>query len=300
MRAAIIIGALIAIYIGYSCIDKFDKDVVAGQRVLVTGGSYGIGEQLAYEYAKLGASVVITARTEHLLQEVVENCKSLGPKGNTYAYIVADMSNTAETGRVIKESVAVLGGLDTLVLNHYATVQLNFWRGTPQNFTMLDRSFEVDFKSYVHLASHALPYLEASRGSINVVNSIAGRTPSPQMATYAATKAALTGFFTVLRQELKISKKDVSVTVCTLGVIGTPGSLEQLRKAGVGMLIDVFAPPPPADCALAMIKSTALRERHMYYPLSAWFISGPRDWWPELIDAMWMMVEYQREGHEEL
>ena len=47
------------------------SESIKGKKVLVTGASTGIGEQLAYHYARLGASVYVTARRQHVLQQVV-------------------------------------------------------------------------------------------------------------------------------------------------------------------------------------------------------------------------------------
>ena len=76
--------------------------MVEGRRVLVTGASSGIGEEMAYQYARMGASVFITARRELRLQRVVEKCKQLGPKTAKYGYVAADMSNPSHTKTVIK------------------------------------------------------------------------------------------------------------------------------------------------------------------------------------------------------
>ena len=74
-----------------------------------------------------------------------------------------------------QETVAKLGGLDHLVLNHIILLKLWHWEGTKDNLTLLDKVLKVNFQSYVHLASHSLPHLEKSRGSIIVVSSLAGK-----------------------------------------------------------------------------------------------------------------------------
>uniref|UniRef100_A0A8K9UIS7 Uncharacterized protein n=1 Tax=Oncorhynchus mykiss TaxID=8022 RepID=A0A8K9UIS7_ONCMY len=67
-----------------------DKTSVRCARVLVTGASTGIGEQVAYHHAKMGAQVVITARREYALQKVAANCTSLGAQ--KALYVTGDMS----------------------------------------------------------------------------------------------------------------------------------------------------------------------------------------------------------------
>ena len=80
----------------------FVTESVRGKRVLVTGASTGIGEQLAYHYARLGARLVITARREHVLKEVVKRCREVGSKDGDYHFMAADMSDMTQTKAVIK------------------------------------------------------------------------------------------------------------------------------------------------------------------------------------------------------
>lgn len=68
--------------------------------VLVTGSSMGIGESVAYHFAKNGARIVITARSEEMMQKVAEKCRKLG--ASEVKYFVADMSNTADVSRLIE------------------------------------------------------------------------------------------------------------------------------------------------------------------------------------------------------
>ena len=67
-----------------------------------------------------------------------------------------------------------LGKIDVLVLNH-AVFQADKWDGTHENITNLQLSMDVNFFAFVTAATHALPALEKSRGSIIVMNSLYGR-----------------------------------------------------------------------------------------------------------------------------
>ena len=78
---------------------------IRNKRVLVTGASGGIGEQIAYHYARLGAKVLITARREAELKRVVAKMADISPAGTAHAYIVADMSVMADTLKIIKVSI---------------------------------------------------------------------------------------------------------------------------------------------------------------------------------------------------
>nr|XP_023396464.1 hydroxysteroid 11-beta-dehydrogenase 1-like protein [Loxodonta africana] len=102
-----------ALFFAYYWDDNFDPDSLQGARVLLTGASAGVGEELAYHYARLGARLVLTGHTEVLVQKVVGNCRKLGaPK---VFYIAADMASTEAPERVVRFALEMLGegrGLD--------------------------------------------------------------------------------------------------------------------------------------------------------------------------------------------
>ena len=83
----------------------------------------------------------------------------------------------------------MLGGIDVLVLNHVA----GFWGnwGLDGRLDVLPTLLQVNTVSYIALATHALPLLHASNGSLAVVSSMAGHVGLPKVAPYAACKHAL-------------------------------------------------------------------------------------------------------------
>ena len=275
--------ALTALYVAYVYMsaDQFDPDSIHNKRVLVTGASTGIGEELAYTYARLGARLVITARRESLLHNVTARCRQLGSEDGAYHFIAADVSDMSQTKRVMNAVVEKLGGLDILVLNHKTVTPLSPYLGTANNLTLFDRALDVNTRAYVHLASHALPLLQQSSGSIIVVSSFGGKVPSPMNFVYGATKFALDGFFHGLRQELALRGVPISVTVCILGYVATENAMEKFKDA------DALKPADVGDTALAIIKGGASRLKEVYHPY--WTVKTIvmlRDWVPVLHERM--------------
>ncbi len=181
----------ISVFIAYHLVDQFDPETIRGKNVIITGASTGIGEQLAYHYAGLGANIVITARREQQLQQVIEKCIEIGPQNGKYYYVSFDMMDKEAPLKLVQYAESVLGGIDYLVLNHILSYDIGKWVGSKQNFTTLERTFSVNFNAYVSIASHALRHLEASRGSIIVMSSIMGKFPQVFAAPYSASKFAL-------------------------------------------------------------------------------------------------------------
>ncbi len=186
-----IVVICLCVFIAYQLVDRFDPEKVRGKNVIITGVSTGIGEHMAYHYARLGANIVITARREQRLQQVIEKCRELGNEEGKYYHISLDMSDKEAPLKLVKYAEKVLGGVDIVVLNHVLPYNFGNWLGSPENITELERTFTVNFNAYVNIASQAMRHLELSRGSIIVVSSLCGRLPFPRLASYTATKHAL-------------------------------------------------------------------------------------------------------------
>ncbi|XP_003226050.1 hydroxysteroid 11-beta-dehydrogenase 1-like protein B [Anolis carolinensis] len=255
----------------------FSEDMVRGKRILVTGSSMGIGEQIAYELARMGAHVMLTARREKQLQEVVQKCLDLG--ASSAQFVAADMSNMTEAQRVIKETKDAMGGLDHLILNHVGKTSL--FGPFQWDLEPVIKTMTVNFFSYVQLTLSARDMLRESQGSIVVVSSVAGRVPSPFSVPYVASKFALEGFYSSLRSELRLLNAELPITVAVLGYIDTDTAVNCLKGKMLG------SPSPKAECARAIVKGGMLREREVFYPYwSVRPIIFLRDWMPELVDYL--------------
>ncbi|NXH12523.1 DHI1 dehydrogenase, partial [Bucco capensis] len=251
-----LLGVALAFYF-YSAPKNFNEELLRGRRVIVTGASSGIGEQMAYHLARMEAHLLLTARTEAKLQKVVERCLQLGAA--SARYVSGSMEDTKLPEVVVKEAENTWGGLDMLILNHIGASYFNYFNGDVGH---IRRLLETNFLSYVAMTVSALPMLKESEGSIVVVSSMAGKTASPFAASYSATKFALDGFFSSLRSELIIDKVNVSITLCVLGYINTDSAMQAISH------VIRETPASKEECALEILKGGALRQREVHYP--AW------------------------------
>uniref|UniRef100_A0AAY4EM08 Hydroxysteroid 11-beta-dehydrogenase 1-like protein n=1 Tax=Denticeps clupeoides TaxID=299321 RepID=A0AAY4EM08_9TELE len=233
--------------------DTFYPESLRGARVLVTGASTGIGEQLAYHYARLGAQLIITARRESILQKVVDKCLELGAQQAWY--ISADMSQSADPERVVKYAVEKMEGLDYLVLNHIGSSPFQMWNQDAEHVRTL---MQVNFLSYVQMTSAALPTLEKSGGTIIVVSSMLGKLATPFVAPYTATKFAVNGFFETLQHEFSMRKSNVSI-INVLGYINATAY-------------------PASEAAMHIIRAGTTRQNFSFYPWYIYFVCLFRDW----------------------
>ncbi|XP_012870654.1 PREDICTED: corticosteroid 11-beta-dehydrogenase isozyme 1 [Dipodomys ordii] len=245
----------------YSENEEFKPEMLQGKKVIVTGASKGIGREIAYHLAKMGAHVVVTARSKETLQKVVSHCLELGAA--SAHYIAGTMEDMAFAEQFVAKAGKLLGGLDMLILNHITNSSLSPFH---DDIHYVRKSMEVNFFSYVVLTVAALPMLKQSNGSIAVVSSMAGKISQPLIAAYSASKFALDGFFSSIRKEHSLLKVNVSITLCILGLIDTDTAMEAI--AGVMNL----SPAPKEECALEIIKGAALRQDELYYDKSRWTI----------------------------
>jgi len=185
-----------------------------GARVLITGGSSGIGAGLAEAFAEAGATVGIAARRGDRLAEVLERCRVHSPASTMWT---VDLSEPTDVDRLAEAAVAELGGVDILVNN----------AGIPKrrHVTALDPAtvesvMAINYLSPVRLTLALLPHmLERGSGTIVNISSVAATLSAPGEAAYAASKAAVTVFSEVMAVDLW--ETGVKVMVVYPGVIDT-------------------------------------------------------------------------------
>ncbi|XP_052186709.1 11-beta-hydroxysteroid dehydrogenase 1A-like isoform X2 [Diospyros lotus] len=190
------------------------SESLQGKVVLITGASSGIGEQMAYEYSKKGACLVIVARREEQLQKVAENARGLGSPD--VVPICADVSNADDCKRFVDEAINHFGRLDHLVNN--AGVSSICFVEKVSEVTKMVPVMDINFWGNVYPTYHAIPHLKKTKGKIVVNSSASAHLQPPRMSFYSASKSALISFYETLRVELDPT---VKVTIVTPGLVGT-------------------------------------------------------------------------------
>jgi 3-oxoacyl-[acyl-carrier protein] reductase len=156
-----------------------------GKRVLITGGSRGIGLAVARALAAEYAAVGLIARDPAGLAEAA---RELAAQGASVATAAADVADTPALRRAVDEIATGLGGLDHLVANAGGTVGGgNLGSARDDEFTA---TFALNAGHAAELIRAGLPHLRAAGGgAVVIVSSITGLRPAPRTA-YAAAKAA--------------------------------------------------------------------------------------------------------------
>ncbi|KAK8595767.1 hypothetical protein V6N13_000456 [Hibiscus sabdariffa] len=260
---------------------SFRPENVAGKVVLITGASSGIGEHLAYEYARKGARLALVARREDRLTEVADKARRLGSPD--VLIIPADVSKPEHCKTFVDQAVNYFGCLDHLVSNA-AVIRLSMFEDVTQ-ISDFGGVMSTNFWGSVYGAHFAAPHLRKNRGKIIAIASIAGFMPFPKHCFYSAAKAALISFYEALRVEFG---SDIGVTIVIPGLIYTDMVLQQSYSSEIQL---DFLPGQSAEgCAKAIVRGACRGDTYLTEP--AWY----RTFWllkmlcPELLDSFCRLV----------
>lgn len=183
-----------------------------GTTALITGGGTGIGRAIALRFVAEGANVAIVGRTRETLDEVIA---AAGGAGERMLALTADVTSPADMHRVVEETVAKFGQLDTLVPN--AGIW-DFQRSiTRLNGEELSQAFDelmgINVKGYLLAVEAAWPELAKTSGSVVMTLSNSSFYSNGGGPLYTASKFAARGLVTELAYELapKIRVNGVAV-----------------------------------------------------------------------------------------
>ncbi|KAI4334891.1 hypothetical protein L6164_013596 [Bauhinia variegata] len=170
---------------------------LARKVVIITGAASGIGEQLAYEYARRGALLSLVDIRKDNLGAVANKARSLGSPN---AIIIgADVSKVQDCKQFVDETLNHFGRLDHMVNN--AGICKSEAVENVDDVSLVTPIMDVNFWGAVYGTLFAIPHLQSSKGKVVVVASAGGWFPVPLFSIYNASKAAI-NFLEILRIEL--------------------------------------------------------------------------------------------------
>lgn len=227
--------------------------------VFITGGSAGLGKQIAYESALQGATVVVTARRTDQLKEVKETCEKLSGKPAYYFHL--DVSDPEEIDEVLTKTTTKIGSIDILVNNagfghfeEFQTIDLD----------IAEKMMRVNVMGMMYTSQFAAIHMaKKEKGHIINIGSMSGKIATPKSTIYSASKFAVLGFSNALRLELK--PLNVGVTTVNLGPVETnffdiaDKSGKYLEKVG-GTVLD------PKTVARKIVELMGTKKRELNMP----------------------------------
>ena len=159
---------------------------LSGRVALVTGSTSGIGKGIAFQLAALGASVMVTGRTDEGAQPVLD---VIAAHGGAAAFQACDLVDEASCVRLVEATLARFGHLDILVNNAADTS-----RGDVRSTRLVDwdRIFAINVRAPFILMQAVVPHLEARGGGAIVnIGSVNAYIGEPKLTAYSASKGAL-------------------------------------------------------------------------------------------------------------
>jgi NAD(P)-dependent dehydrogenase (short-subunit alcohol dehydrogenase family) len=182
---------------------------------VVTGGDSGIGRAVAIAYAREGADVVISYLSED--SDAKETAGYVEEAGRKAVLIAGDVSDPQHCRDIIAKTVEEFGRVDVLVNN--AAFQMNHETLEEIPDDEWDHTFATNISAMFHLCKAAVPHMRPG-ASIIGSSSVNSDSPSPTLAPYAATKAAIANLTASLAQML--GPKGIRVNSVAPGPIWTP------------------------------------------------------------------------------
>jgi 3-oxoacyl-[acyl-carrier protein] reductase len=189
-----------------------------GKRVVVCGGSRGIGRSTALGFAQAGAAVSICARSPGPLEATRAELAALGVTAHAAP---CDLGDREQVTGYVADAAKALGGIDVLVNNASGF-------GSQDTEEHWAQGLSVDVMATVRATHAALPFLEASKGCIVNVSSISGYRPSLRTPAYAAVKALLINY--TQSQAAMYAAKGIRANAVAPGSIEFPGGSWEARK----------------------------------------------------------------------
>src|SRR5688572_11372450 len=187
------------------------------QVIVITGASSGIGLATAQTAAKAGARVVLAARSEDAMDEVVKRITSAGGHA---IFVPCDVAERSQVERVAAEAVERFGRIDTWVNNAGLGI---YGRLDEVSEADARRLFDVNFWGVVHGSLVALPHLRKQGGALINIGSEVSEAAVPILGMYTASKHAVKGFTDALRVEVeRVDQVPVSVTLIQPTATDTP------------------------------------------------------------------------------
>jgi NAD(P)-dependent dehydrogenase (short-subunit alcohol dehydrogenase family) len=196
----------------------------AGRVVVVTGGTRGIGAEIARAFLRAGAEVLVCGRTEPAGLAALP-----AADGRAAGFTRADVRDPDQARRLADEAVARYGRLDVLVSNAGGAPSAAAATASPRFHAKV---IELNLIAPFHVAqsANAVMQRQAGGGSIVMIGSVSGVRPSPGTAAYGAAKAGLHHLATSLAVEWA---PKVRVNTVVPGPVATPGAADA-HYAAVG------------------------------------------------------------------
>ena len=189
-----------------------------GKTIVITGASSGFGKGCALEFSKLGASLVLAARRDQLLDQLVMDCSRLGA---TTVAAPTDVADPNEVAALYRQALDCFGKID-IWINNAGAAAIGAFSEVPlaDHLKVIDTNLAGTMCGSYFAMQH---FMERGNGILINIASRLGKVPAPYYASYVAAKHAVVGMSAALRQELhELKMEDIHVCTVSPTAMDTP------------------------------------------------------------------------------
>lgn len=227
------------------------------QVVVITGASSGIPRASALAFARTGARLVLAARRESVLCDVIGECQAIGAEAIA---IPTDVTDPEAVDNLARSAVAHFGQID-IWINSAAVLHFGRFDETP--LPVVRQVLETNLFGYIHGARAAIrQFREQGNGTLINICSMLGVVAQPYAGAYVASKFAIRGLSECLRQELQ-DEPDIHVCTVLPAAVDTP--VYQHAANYLGRAVRPIRPLYPASAVADVIVSLAQHPRREAY-----------------------------------
>lgn len=249
--------------------------------VWITGASSGIGKAMAFEWARLGYRVVLSARRKELLGAVAQEIKNSGGEA---LVVPVDIMEEASIEAAVLQIITTWGRLDVAVANAGFAVVGSIAKLTAKDW---NRQLQGNVTGLALTVKHALPHLKQNQGRIGLVGSVGAYLPNPNVGAYGASKAAVHSIGLTLQVELM----GTGVSCTTLHPGFVVSEITRVDNEGVWLPERVDPRPenlmwPTDKAAKVMVKAIMKRKRNYVFTTHGRVFVWLQRWFPGLIRSI--------------
>ena len=244
-----------------------------GRRIVITGGSSGIGRATALKVAAEGGIPLLVARRRSELEEVRDEIIAAGGYASVYP---ADLTEDESVRKAIDAMLAEHGRVDMLVNNAGRSIRRSV-KLSYDRFHDYERAMSINYFGAVRLILGLLPHFSERRfGHIVNVSSIGVQGIAPRFSAYVASKAALDYFSKIVATETH--GEGITFTTVHMPLVRTP----MIRPTKI---YDAFPAKSPEQAADMVVHALRDRPKHVGTP-TGYLIQAAYTFAPDLVDAV--------------
>ncbi len=203
----------------------FDRFRLTGKRLFITGGSRGLGREMAVAIADAGADVILVGRDQPSLEKTAGDIRALGRQAWT---IAADVSRPDECEKACQSALERHGPIDILINNAGITKDGLLFRMSEDDWNNVMATNLTSCYHFTKLVGR--PMTQKRWGRIINITSVVGLMGNPGQANYCAAKAGMIGFTKSIAKEF--AARNITVNAVAPGFIKTDMTAGLPEEAG--------------------------------------------------------------------